>query len=55
MNKNDIQDCHRLGKADPKNTIVWFFNHKFGYKTLDKKLNLKEVDIAKLGFHCSLF
>ena len=22
VSKNDIEDCHRLGKADPKNTIV---------------------------------
>ena len=28
VNKNDFEDCHRLGKAVPKNTIVRFVNHK---------------------------
>ena len=33
----DIEDCHRLGYANPKNTIVRFVNRKFCYKALDKK------------------
>ena len=46
MSKNDIEDCHRLGK----NTIVWFVNHKFCYAVLDNKLNLRKVDSTKFGF-----
>ena len=38
MNKNDIEDCHRLRKTVPKNTIVRFV------------LNLRKVDNTKFGF-----
>ena len=50
MSKNDIEDCYRLGKADPKNTIVQSVNCKFCYEALDNKLNLRKVDITKLSF-----
>ena len=50
LSKHDIEDCHRLGKADPKNTIVRFVNRKFCYEALDNKLNLRKVDMTKLGF-----
>ena len=53
VNKNDIKYCHRLGKADLKNTIVWFVNHKFNYEALDKKFNLRKVYSTKLGFQAS--
>ena len=36
---SDIQNCHRLGYADPKNTIIRFVHHKFCYQALDKKWN----------------
>ena len=29
ISKSDIEDCHRLSKANPKNTIVRFVNQKF--------------------------
>ena len=54
MNKNDTEDCHRLGKADSKNKIVWFVNCKFCYEALDKKLNLRKVDSTKLGFQAGV-
>ena len=50
MSKHGIEDCHRLEKADPKNTIVRFVNRKFCYEALDNKLNLRKVDMTKLGF-----
>ena len=50
VSKHDIEDCHSLGKADPKNTIVPFLNCKFCYEALDNKLNLRKVDMTKLGF-----
>ena len=50
LSKHDIEDCHRLGKADPKNTTVQFVNRKFCYEALDNKLNLRKVDMTKLGF-----
>ena len=42
MNKNDIEDCYRLGEADPKDTIVWFVNSKFCYEALYQKLIWKK-------------
>ena len=50
MSKHDIEDCHRLEKADQKNTIVRFVDRKFCYEALDNKLNLRKVDMTKLGF-----
>ena len=34
---SDIKGCHRLGYANPKNTIIRFINQKFCYQSLDKK------------------
>ena len=48
--KRDIEDCHRLGKSKPKNTIVRFVNRKNCYATLSKKLDLQHIDKVKLGF-----
>ena len=48
--KSDIEDCHRLGKSNPKNTIVRFVNRKNCYAVLSKKLDLQHIDKAKLGF-----
>ena len=50
MNKDDIEDCNRLGKADPKNATARFVNRKFFYEALDKKFNFRKVDSTKLGF-----
>ena len=36
----DIEDCHRLGYANPKNKIIRFVNCKFCYQALDKKMEL---------------
>ena len=49
VSKHDIEDCHSLGKADPKNKIVPFVNCKFCYEALDNKLNLRKVDTTKLS------
>ena len=35
---SDIEDCHKIGYANPKNTIIRFVNHKFSYQALDKKM-----------------
>ena len=53
MNKDEIEDCNRLRKADPKNTIARFVNRKFFYEVLDKKFNFRKVDSAKLDFQAS--
>ena len=34
---SDIEDCHILGQANPKNATVRFVNRKFCYQALDKK------------------
>ena len=38
IQNNDIEGCHRLGKANPQNTIVRFVNRKFCYEASEKKL-----------------
>ena len=49
---SDIEDCHRLGYANPKNTIVRFVNRKFCYQALDKKkMDLHKLDSRRLGFN----
>ena len=47
----DIEDCHRLGYVNLKNTIVRFGNHKFCYQALDKKMQLYKLDSKRLGFN----
>ena len=47
---SDIEGCHRMGKANPQNTIVRFVNRKFCYDALEKKANLKNINNNDLGF-----
>ena len=47
---SDIEDCHRLGYVNPKNTIIRFVNHKFCYQALDEKMELHKLDSKRLGF-----
>ena len=47
--KSDIEDCHRMGKSNPKNTIVRFVNRKNCYAALSKKLDLQHMDKANLA------
>ena len=49
ITKNDVEDCHRLGKSS-KSTIVWFVNRKHCYAILNKKFETSKVDRSKLGF-----
>ena len=48
--KSDIEDCHRLGKANPKSTIVRFVNRKFCNDALEKKKQLMSLNKIELGF-----
>ena len=48
--KSDTEDCHRLGKSNPQNTIVRSVNRKSCYAALSKKLELQHIDNIKLGF-----
>ena len=48
--KSDVEDCHRLGKSNPQNTVVRFVYRKNCYAALSKKLDLQHIDKAKLGF-----
>ena len=48
---SDIEDCHRLGYANPKNKIIRFVNRKFCYQALDKKMDLHKLDSRRLGFN----
>ena len=50
VRNNDIEGCHRLGKANPPNTIVRFVNRKFWYDVLEKKADLKNMNDRNLGF-----
>ena len=54
----DIKDCHRLGYASNKNTIIRFVNRKFFYQALGKKFELccvltqlKNSILVKISFH----
>ena len=49
VENSDIEGCHRIGKSDPKTTIVRFVNRKFCNLILDKH-ELKKIDSAKLCF-----
>ena len=42
VENSDIEGCHRIGKGNPKTTIVWFVNRKFCILILDKKHELKK-------------
>ena len=46
-----IEDCHGLGYANPKNTIIRFLNCKFCYQALDKKMELPKLGSKRLGFN----
>ena len=50
IQSNDIEGCHRIGKANPQNTIIRFINRKFCFDALEKKANLKNVNNQDLGF-----
>ena len=50
INKSDIEGCHRLGKANPKNAIVCFVNRKHAEEALAKKSDLKKIDKVNLNF-----
>ena len=50
IQSNDIEDCHRIGKTNPQNTIIRFINRKFCFDALEKKANLKNVNNQDLGF-----
>ena len=50
ISKFDIEDCHRLGKANPKNTTVRFVNRKFCKDALEKKKKLMSINKMELGF-----
>ena len=47
---SDIEDCHRLGYAKPKNAIAIFVSRKFCYQALDKKMELNKLDLHKVEF-----
>ena len=42
IKKSDIEGCHKLGKSNPKNTIVWFVNRKHAREALEKKKWVEE-------------
>ena len=48
ISKSDIEDCHRLDKANPKNTIVRFVNRKFCNDALEKKKKLNQMLLSIL-------
>ena len=50
VENSDIGGYHRIGKGNPKITIVRFVNRKFCNLILDKKHELKKIDNAKLCF-----
>ena len=57
IKKSDIEGCHKLGKSNPKTTIVWFVNRKHAREALEKKSELKKIDNVNLnlGSNVALF
>ena len=53
LQKNDVEDCHRLGKSS-KNTIVCFVNRKHCNAILSKKFETSKIDKSKLGFESNV-
>ena len=53
ITKNDVEDCHRLGKSS-KSTIVQFANRKCCYAILSKKFETSKIDRSKLGFESNV-
>ena len=49
ITKNDVEDCHRLGKSS-KSAIFRFVNRKHCYAFLSKKFETSKIDKLKLGF-----
>ena len=54
IKKSDIEECHRLGKANLKNTIVRFVNRKHSEEALAKKSDLKKIDNVNLNFESNV-
>ena len=50
INNNDIEDCHRLGKNDPKKVIVKMVNRKSCNLAIKNKKLLKYTDKSEIGF-----
>ena len=53
VTKNDVEDCHRLGKSS-KNTIARFANRKHCNAVLSKKFETSKIDKSKLGFESNV-
>ena len=51
VNDSDLEDCHRLGYANPKNKIVRFHNCRFFYQALHKKMELHKLDSKRFCFN----
>ena len=51
IKKSDIEGCHGLGKANPKNTNVRFVNKKHAEKALKRKSDLKNIDNVNLNLN----
>ena len=49
ITKNDVEDCHRLGKSS-KSNIVQFVNRKDCCAILSKICETSKIDKSKLGF-----
>ena len=54
ISKSDIEHCHRLGKANPKNKTVRFVNQKFCNNALEKKKQLMSLNKTELGFKANV-
>ena len=47
---SDIEGCHRIGRSDPKTTIVRFVSRKFCNLILDKKHELNKLTMQNYVF-----
>ena len=50
VENSDIEVCHKIGKGNPKTTIVRLVNRKFCNLILDKKHELKKLTMQNYVF-----
>ena len=55
VKSSDIEDCHRIGKKDPKTTIIRFTNRKFTKLALQNRKKLTSVDKSKVSIENEIY
>ena len=54
IQKSDIEECHRRGKANPKTQLFVFVNGKYAEEALAKKSSFKKIGNVNLNFESNI-